>query len=188
MDIEDVSKIRTMYKLKEVYRNAFVGKRHESSAEHTWSALVLADYLLTEHDFELDKGKVFELILYHDAVEIIAGDTPINDVEGRKVKEELEKKAIIELSNKIPKNMGKRVVSLFHEFEAKESREAKFAKMIDALDAIIHEMDYPEDWKGWTEKMVRGHYEKRFTEFVETKVLFEEIMDFLRTNGYFEIA
>jgi hypothetical protein len=42
--MENINKLRKFYQLKHVERTAPVGERKESSAEHSWSALILADY------------------------------------------------------------------------------------------------------------------------------------------------
>ena len=44
--MEEIHKLRKIYALKDVARDAQVGNRKESSAEHTWSTLMLADYFL----------------------------------------------------------------------------------------------------------------------------------------------
>lgn len=71
------------------------------------------------------------------------------------------------------------------EYEEAKTREARFCKAIDALDAEIHEMDYKEDWKGWTEDFLRKSKEHLFDDFPELKELFEETTKFARDNGYF---
>ena len=74
---------------------------------------------------------------------------------------------------------------MFNEFEAAETKDAKFAKAIDKMDALIHEMDYKEDWKGWTEKMVREFYEKEIKDFFVIKEAFERILIYVTQEGYF---
>lgn len=74
---------------------------------------------------------------------------------------------------------------LFHEFESCKTKEARFAKAIDALDAEIHEMDYKEDWKGWTEEFLRRKKGHLFEEFPELKDAFEKIMKYMKKEGFF---
>jgi putative hydrolase of HD superfamily len=181
---DGISRLRPIYALKSVYRNGPVGERKESSAEHTFSALMLADYLLNTYDFNLDKMKAMSLILYHDLVEIETGDIPLNLDEKRQNKQQEEAEGIKRLGKKLPKQYGERVISSFNEFENYKTREAKFAKMIDGLDALVHFLDYKSAWKGWTETMVRKYYEKRFSEFPVTEGLFEDIIIYIKENGY----
>lgn len=82
--METINKLRKFYHLKNVDRDAVVGKRKESSAEHSWSTLILADYFLNiMNDKSLNRLKVYELLLYHDIVEIESGDIPIHHTEKR---------------------------------------------------------------------------------------------------------
>jgi putative hydrolase of HD superfamily len=183
--MDEVNRLRKLYELKKIYRKAFVGDRHESSAEHSWSCLILADYFLEKMDLGIDKLKVFELLIYHDVVEIEAGDVPIHFEKERKEKEKKELEAMHKLKKLIPKELGGKFESLFVEFEERKSLESRFAKAIDGLDALIHELDYKDDWKGWDEVMVRKFYEHMFLEFPEIHDVFERIVKFVKENGYF---
>ena len=84
--MKDLMKIRKMYELKSIYRKAKVGTRHESSAEHTWSSMMLADYLF-RYVKNINRLRVYELLLYHDIAEIQTGDIPYLKVKDRKSKE-----------------------------------------------------------------------------------------------------
>lgn len=183
--MENINRLRKFYQLKNVYRANSVSGRKESSAEHSWSCLILADYFLSEIKEKLDRVKVYELLMYHDVVEIEAGDVCISDEKGRKGKKEREQQALHVIKEHIPKIMKKKFVALFTEFEEEKTREAKFAKAIDALDAQIHEIDYKEDWKGWTEEFLRKKKGYLFEEFPELKETFEKLMKFLREEAYF---
>lgn len=182
--MEDIHKFRVLNKLKSTYRMNSVDSRKESSAEHTWSALLLADFFLDRTQVKLDRLKVYELLLYHDVVEIEAGDTPFHPNVSREDKKFLEEKAMLVLSKKLPSPLGDRFVSLFTEFEEQSLPEAKFARMIDVLDAQIHELDYKEDWKGWSKSFIVENKGKYFEEFPVVKEAFYELIDFLVANGY----
>ena len=123
--------------------------------------------------------------MYHDVVEIETGDVCISKVEERKVKQEKELEAAEELKESLPKIIGEKFYDLFIEFEEQNTREAKFAKAIEYLDAEIHFLDYKEYWKGWDENKVRrlkGLYHKEFPEVNEA---FEEMLAYARKEGYF---
>jgi putative hydrolase of HD superfamily len=180
-----LNQLRYFYHLKSVERHNSQGKRKESSAEHSWSGLVLADYFLGKVKQKLDKIKVYEMLLYHDLVEIEVGDVNITDGDKRKGKKELELKAMQVVKQKIPIEMGNKFVRLFQEFEDGNTPEAKFCKAIDALDAVIHELDYKHDWKGWTEDFLREKKSSLFEPFPEMKEFFEEVLTQVRKEGYF---
>ena len=183
--MENIHKLRKFYQLKHVERTGSVGTRKESSAEHSWSCLILADYFLSMIKEKLDRLKVYELLMYHDVVEIEAGDVPIHHVKERENKKEIEKAASHILKEHIPDLLKNKFIKLFEEFEDEETKESKFAKAIDVLDALVHFLDYKEAWKGWTEQMVRNFHGKKVIHFPETKEAFEKLLEYCDKEGYF---
>lgn len=183
--IDDLDGFSLLNRLKQVYRAGSVGSRKESAAEHTWSAMVLADYFFDKIDKKLDCTKVFELLLYHDVVEIEAGDTvfePGNEA-ARKTQAARELAAAKKLRTSLP--MGERFFALFAEFEEGKTLEARYARAIETFDAIIHEVDYKHEWKGWTKKFVLDHKEKYFLEFPALHEALLKVLDELEARGYF---
>lgn len=146
---------------------------------------MLTDYFLTLMDTELDRVKVYELLMYHDIIEIYAGDTALDPSTNRKGQQEREFKAMDKLKKDIPKSMRDKFVTLFNEFEKCKTKEAKFARAIDQLDAIIQELDYKEDWKGWSREFLIEKKIKFFDEFTEVRKVFIKIVDYLEHEGYF---
>ncbi len=183
--MENIHKLRKFYQLKNVERVGPVGNRKESSAEHSWSTLVLADYFLEKSTQKLDRLKIYEILMYHDIVEIEVGDIPIHHEEARKNKKVDELNAIKKLRGDFPNPMGKKVFDLFTEFEEEITKEAKFAKAIDKIDALIHFLDYKEYWKGWTEEQVRRYHGEAISKVPEVVEVFETILTYVKENGYF---
>lgn len=183
--IDDIHKSRIFNKLKTVYRFNSVENRKESSAEHSWSCLILADFFISKYNFNIDRLKVYELLMYHDVVEIESGDSPLHPEIKRLDKYEKEKKAKDLLHKSLPYPSNEKFIDLFNEFEEQKTLESKFAKAIDALDAEIHELDYKQDWKGWSEEFLVDKKLKFFEEFPELKKVFFEILDYLKKNNYF---
>lgn len=183
---EELQQLRTINKLKSVYRESSVDNRNESTAEHTWSAIVLADYFLTKHPRKINKQRVFELLLYHDFVEIETGDIPLTPGTNREGKKEREIIAAPILAKKLPEELAKNFLSCFDEYEKQLTVESRYAKAIDKLDAQLHELDYKEDWKGWSEEYLREKIQKHVKEFPELEETFEELICFCNENNYFE--
>lgn len=184
--MEDINKFRVFNKLKSVYRANSVDIRKESSAEHSWSCLLLADFFLTLTDSNLDRLRVYELLMYHDVVEIEAGDTPLHLNVDLSQKQVNEFKAAKILTKKLPFTLQEKYFKLFEEFEEQKSLEAKFAKAIDALDSQIHELDYKEDWKGWTKEFLINKKRVFLLDFPELIVAFDELIVYLEENEYFD--
>lgn len=183
--MEDILKFKLINKLKEVTRANSVKQRKESTAEHVYSCMLLANYFLDLIDQDLDKVKVYEMLMFHDLVEIEVGDIPINKKHNPRLKQNQELQAAQILQNKLPKQQGQKFYSSFLEFEELQTSEAKFVKAIDALDPIIHEMDYKEDWKGWTKEFLIEKKEKYFEPFPKLKEIFHELLNCLEKEGYF---
>ena len=135
---------------------------------------------------KIDRVKVYELLMYHDVVEIECGDVCISKEEQHKKSKESEQKAMVKLKKKLPDPLSQKFADLFIEFEEGRTVEARFAKAVDALDAEIHELDYKQDWVGWTEEFLRKKKQHKFKEFPELEAMFEKTIAFCRKNGYFE--
>ncbi len=184
--MKDVESIQIINKLKSVYRKISVEDRKESSAEHTWSSMMLADYFLSKKDYKIDKFRVFELILYHDLVEIETGDIPL-DPSGNSVKDvEEELKAARKLKEQLNATIGDKFIKCFTEFVERKTPEARFAKAIDVLDAVIAEIDYKKDWKGWNKEFLVSNKSQYLKEFPELKECFDNIVDHIEKEGYFD--
>jgi putative hydrolases of HD superfamily len=181
----DINEFRTIYKLKSVYRLNTVDNRHESSAEHSWSCLVLADYVLNLSKLKIDRLRVYELLMYHDLVEIYAGDTPTAPGIDNNTQKSREDRAAKRLIKELPKELSKKYSGLQKEFEELKTIESRFANAIDTLDAQLHELDHKKDWKGWTEKFLREKNTKHYQEFPVMMELFEEFLDYADAEGFF---
>ena len=123
--------------------------------------------------------------MYHDVIEIEVGDSPLSPIMHRLDKENRELEAVDTLKEKLPTPLNDKFVELFLEFEAKTTLESKFAKAIDNLDAEIHELDYKKDWKGWTKEFLIEKKLDFFEDFPELKKAFNEILEYLVENNYF---
>jgi putative hydrolase of HD superfamily len=184
--MNDINRLREIYGLKSVYRNTTVGERKESSAEHSWSCLLLADFLLDYVNEKIDRLRVYELLMYHDLVEVYAGDVvfhPKNIID-KEQKKQVEDSSALLLKNRLPSSMGSRYLELYFEYEERKSYEAKFAKVVDILDAMIHQLDNKDDWVDWTRDFLIKHKLEYFRDFPEIEKLFFDILEYLEEKEY----
>ncbi|MFA6419338.1 MAG: HD domain-containing protein [archaeon] len=172
-----LEKLHTPYKLKEIKRSGKVEERNETTAEHTFSAITIAEYFLKKHP-KLSEIKVIKLLLYHDYVEIHAGDIDILKIEERTKKEELEEKALKQLEKELPKEIVTEFKKIWKEYLENRTLEAKFAHAIDALDPILQSIHQPTEWKehGYTEEKLRKYKEAYFLEFPILLKFFNELI------------
>jgi putative hydrolase of HD superfamily len=111
--------------------------RHENTAEHSWHLAMFAT-VLSEYAIEpVDVGRVVQMLLLHDLVEIDAGDTPLFDEEGAAVQAEREEQAADRIFGLLPADQGAAHRSLWNEFEAAETPDARFAKAVDRFQPIL---------------------------------------------------
>lgn len=171
-----IKAISELEKLKTVERGLNVGNRKESSAEHSWSCLLIADILLNQVDEDLNRLKVFEYLLYHDVPEVYAGDAKFNNPEEMRLKQEKEEAAIQKILSFIPN--PNRFSTILSEYEHRQTREAEFAKAIDCIDSCIRNLndDRKSNEDGFTESLIRDKYKTHVAKFQLTNELFEEIM------------
>lgn len=132
--------ILEMNNLKSVFRNTLTGtSRKESTAEHSWSVGMIIIILMSDLKNEfgvIDELKAIKLGLIHDVVEIYAGDVMAFDIQARKDKEKVELEALKKLMSIYPE-FGEQLHHLWHEFENKQSLEAKIAKAADSICPIF---------------------------------------------------
>jgi putative hydrolases of HD superfamily len=147
--------IRELDKLKSVERKTRpLGlARFENSAEHSWQIAVLALSLSRFAESKINLEHVVSMLLLHDIGEIDTGDTIVYATEGlaeRKVAEEAAVKRICEI---LPDELSESFQELWHEFEAAETPEAKFAHAMDRSIPII--LNLANNGQSWRENSIR---------------------------------
>jgi putative hydrolases of HD superfamily len=127
-------------KLKAVYRQNMVidGSRQENSAEHSWHLALMAVILSGEADTEVDLLRAVEMLLVHDIVEIDAGDTFLYDTEGNLDRDERENRGARRIFGLLPEDQRDRYMSLWEEFETRETPTARFAAALDNMQPVIN--------------------------------------------------
>lgn len=111
--------------------------RRENSAEHSWHLALMAMMLVEHANERVDLARVLQMILVHDIVEIDAGDTFVYDAAAMIGKAEREEAAAERLFGMLPDDQKAEVLALWHEFEARETPEAKYASALDRLAGML---------------------------------------------------
>ena len=137
-------------KEKNIFRQTSLSShgRKENDAEHAWHMAIMA-YVLKEYaNEEIDISKVMIMCLIHDVVEIDAGDTYAYDSNGLTTQKEREDKAKERIFSLLPEDQKLEFTSLFDEFEANETPEAKYAHAMDNFQPLIlNNSNNGGDWK-----------------------------------------
>ncbi len=184
--------IREIDKLKSVLRRTLLldGSRYENDAEHSWHLAVMA-VLLCEHANEprLDLARVIRMVLVHDIVEIDAGDTYCYDEIGNRDKVAREQVAAQRLFGLLPDEQRQDLMSIWAEFEARVTPEAKFAAALDRVQPLMH--NFGTAGVVWKSHGVRSGQVLERNQHVEegSRVLWEFAEDMIRDavkRGYLD--
>ncbi len=128
-------------KLKQIVRQTYLtdASRRENSVEHSWHLALMA-MVLSEHanDPDIDVSRVIRMVLVHDIVEIDAGDTFLYDDKHSESKIDREIAAADRLFSLLPTDQAEIFRQLWDEFEARETKEAKFAFALDHFQPMLH--------------------------------------------------
>ncbi|MEY3602626.1 MAG: hypothetical protein RL169_1870 [Armatimonadota bacterium] len=111
--------------------------RRENSAEHSWHLALMAMMLVEHANEPVDLARVLQMILVHDIVEIDAGDTFVYDAAAMIGKAEREQQAAERIFGMLPDDQKAECLALWHEFEARETPEAKYASALDRLAGML---------------------------------------------------
>lgn len=137
--LKQIAFIKEIDKVKYIQRKTklFNSDRNENDAEHSWHLAIMA-VVLAEHSNEnIDVLKVIKMLLIHDIVEIDAGDTFIYDTQKNHSNTDEERLAANRIFGLLPKAQAEELIEIWEEFEAGETKEAKFAKSMDRLEPLL---------------------------------------------------
>ncbi|WP_073586487.1 HD domain-containing protein [Vibrio quintilis] len=180
-------------RLKSILRRTRVKSaegRLENTAEHSWHVAIMA-ILLEEYANEpVDISKVVQMLLFHDIVEIDAGDTFIYDSESAQHQEEAELKAAERLFGILPDDQGQKYLALWKEFEEAVTPEARFAKALDRLIPVM--LNYCNEGQSWKEYGVHKHQVLSMNQRIEqgSECLWDyalEIIDQAANNNWLKL-
>lgn len=153
--IKQIAFIVEVDKIKHIIRKTrlFDDSRYENDAEHSWHLCMMAMILQEYSNEKIDLIKVLKMVVIHDIVEIDAGDYIVytDKLDEKKEKELDGAKRIFGL---LPDDLSKEMFNLWQEFEAKESKEAKFAAALDRLEPLMQ--NYHTKARSWNENDIKG--------------------------------
>ena len=125
----------TAERLKNTTRHCYTSAgRHESVAEHSWMAALMAFFMRDEFP-EADMDKVIRMCLIHDLGEAFTGNIPT--FEKTAVDEADEEQQLAAWVEGLPAPYAQEMTALYEEMAALETVEAKIYKAIDNLEAVI---------------------------------------------------
>jgi len=137
--------------LKNTYRYGDVEVLNdESTADHSWRLALLAMIFIKELKLKINTERALKLAIIHDLPESITGDITADktmaDKKLKAAKQKEEIKVINRFKKLLPEIQGEEIYELWHDYEFSKTKEAKFIKALDKIEAYTN----------WTE--VGGKY------------------------------
>ena len=135
--------LRAAERLKSTTRTGYTSTgQQESVAEHTWRLCLMALVLRPAFP-DVDFAKLVKICIIHDLGEAIHGDVPAPEQARRAAagisagKSDQERRDLLELLAPLPPTLREEIASLWDEYEAAQSPEARLAKGLDKLETIM---------------------------------------------------
>lgn len=184
--ISEAKQMQEAMKLKFTYR---YGDRlewePESVAAHSWSMMLIADYLLAKLDsltpwkYEMDRARIYQLIAYHDLIEAETWDEDLDpeNAVNHDAKWEKEAEAMKAFPSKLPVELQDVFISAAWEYEARETLESKFVKIVDIIEAEYFCVDKWYLFDNWDRAFHESKRLHHYEEFPELKYISLDVID-----------
>ena len=137
-----VGKLKSTKRTGWVYRGV---QSPESVSDHMYRMAIMS-FLLSgrKSDSNIKRDHCIKLALVHDMAECIVGDITPFDGVSKEEKHKRERQAMEYLSSLVGEEVGKEFFSLWQEYEAQQTEEAKFVKDLDRFEMILQAHEYEE--------------------------------------------
>lgn len=171
-------------KVERVLRVPGMPDRWENDAEHSYNLAMMAWYIVTSEQLDLDVDRVIKYGMIHDLVEVYAGDTYIyGSTDELASKHEREAAAAQRLAEEFPDFPD--LHTLIETYEKREDAESRFIYALDKLQPIIHiYLDDGATWKevGITLAMAIENKTPKIAVSPEIKEYYDELMLILHSR------
>ena len=166
--------------LKDTLRSGSTsGGRPESTAEHSWRLALMV--LLFEPELkEIDLLKLLKLTLVHDLGEAISGDVPAPLQTLGDDRQERERRDFLTLCEPLPGDVAGELTSLWDEYAAARTVEARLAKAFDKLETMLQHVLMPRQAPSFYEFNL-GYGRDRTDCSALTRQLRDEVDELTRT-------
>lgn len=129
--------LREAERLKSVLRSAHTSTgRRESTAEHTWRLCLMA-MLFSDALGAIDVARLLKICIVHDLGEALHGDVPAVLQSGGTDKAARERDDLEALTLPLDAVRRAEILSLWQEYDAGVTVEARLAKGLDKLETIL---------------------------------------------------
>ena len=174
--LQQIEFIKEIDKIKYIQRKTKLinSDRHENDAEHSWHLAMMTIVLAEYSNTPIDVLKVLKMVLIHDIVEIDTGDVFLHDTTKNHDNTEEETIAANRIFGILPTQQAEEFISIWEEFEAGQTHEAKFAKAMDRFQPLLQNASN----KGGTWAEYNVDYERVFDTAYKIKKGSDEIWSY----------
>jgi len=129
--------LREAERLKNVLRSGYTSTgRPESTAEHSWRLCLMA-MVFSDAFGEIDVARLLKICIVHDLGEALHGDIPAVAQHAADDKAARERADLETLTLSLDAKRRAEILSLWQEYEAGLSPEARLVKGLDKLETIM---------------------------------------------------
>lgn len=125
------------------YKNSDISNkdgRKESSADHSYKMAMLIPVIAKEYGIEIDQLQAIKLALVHDLVESVTDDIDCTLVYFGRVRKSDKRNSELESLPKMVEGLcadsAKEITNLWKEYDECKTKEARFVKALDKIEAI----------------------------------------------------
>jgi putative hydrolase of HD superfamily len=155
----------------------------DSVADHAWRLALMTFVVAGELKIDVDVLKSLKIALAHDLPESITDDI---DQKRKKIenisneeKRLTEEKAMREIIQDLPSDLGQELLNLWLEYEEGETREARFVKALDKIEGLMTHLElYSGKIDGY--EITAKHGNKEVKKFPEIAKFFKNFKEELK--------
>ncbi len=161
----------------------------ESDAEHVFGLIFLASYFvpLEEVGKDIDRAKLYEILLFHDFGEIVHGD--IVSYYKTDIDREKEEIAAHQVFDSLPSTLTGSAKARWLEYEEQKTPEAYFAYALDKMEPLFELLDPVNEQSikrlKTTFSMHIGHKIKAVDKYPVLKRFTDVISEDMKARGIF---
>lgn len=176
--------VNLLNKFRQVERVIHIngGDRLENDIEHSYQLTMLAWYIVSSNELDLDLNLVIKYALIHDLVEVYAGDTFIytKDENHKNNKKQRELESLVRLESEFPEFP---IFDLIKRYEKREDKESRFVYALDKIEPVLS--IYTNGGKTWKKEnitidMLVDHKKEKVALAPELVEYFSDLVNLLK--------
>jgi len=169
--VGEVGKLEATWRFSATFKD-----RKESVADHSWRLSLLSFLVADELKLNLNLAQTLKIAIVHDLAEALTGEIDafrvITGEISKKSKDKNELKAIMTITSNF--SFGKNIKELWQEYLDQATREAKYVRALDKLEAFLTILEAGH--QEYKQNVFYGNYaDEAVSNFAELEPLLAEV-------------